>query len=375
MAGVTTSEMLDLLATTTEALPKNVLPFETNLQKYEVCNRWFAKDKVEVEGGTRITKKVVLDDNGAARHVRAYQVEATGVVDVVSTLKADWVRADTHWNIERSEVAMNRSGQNAEMWSRGFIKLIKTNRGPSMVSLADLLESRAWMVPAVDSDNLTPLGLPYWVPKLAAGQAATAAGFYGGMYSAAFTAVGGIIPATANSNTVTITGGKPRWRSYQAAYTAVNDFLIEQLALMFYSINFQSPLLAKDLVGNSTVANHRIYLNKQTLVKLEKYMRQSNDQIGSDLAKYMGMTSFKRQPLIHMPILDSTGAGEAGQYDPVYMINHNSFKTYVLEDFYLVEREPIVDKEQHNVFTTFVDLQYAYLCWSRRQQGCCNKVA
>ncbi len=377
MPGIKTSEMLDLLETTTANLPNNVLPFELDYQRYEVCNRLFAKDRVEEDGGTSIVKKVVLDKSGAAKHVRAYEAEAVNVVNVVSSMRADWVRATTNWSVERGETAMNRSGSSKDGWSKGFIKHIKTRRQPAMVDLANEIEEKFWQVPAVDVDNLTPLGFPYWVPKLAPGQANTAAGFFGGRFGGAggaFTSVGGIIPATAGDNTVAITGGKPLWRSYQAAYTAINHFAIQQMSRLYYQTAFQSPLMVKDLVVPGSIRNCRIWLGVDTLIGLEEFMRKSNDQIGGDLAKYMGVTSFKRQPLINMSILDNRAAGEAGQYDPIYFANMNSFRTYVLRDFYLAERSPIISPTNHNVFTTFVDLSYCYLCWSRRSQGVVNKV-
>ena len=377
MPGIKTSEMLDLLQTTTENLPNNVLPFELDYQQYEVCNRLFAKDRVEEQGGTALAKRVVLDKAGAAKHVRAYETEATNVVNVVSNLRADWVRADTNWSVERGEMAMNRSGTSKDGWSKGFIKLIKSRRQPAMVDLANEVEEKFWQVPLVDTDNLTPLGFPYWVPKLAVGQAATANGFYGGRYGGAggvFTSVGGIVPATAGDNTVAIAGGKPLWRSYQCGYVAVNAAAIKQMSLMFYRTQFRAPLMVKDLVTPGATRNCRIWLNTQTLVDFETYMRASNDQIGGDLAKYMGLTSFKRQPLVPMVILDNNGAGEVGQYDPVYFANLNAFRTYVLADFYLVERQPIISPSNHNVFTTYVDLAYCYLAWSRRTQGVMNKV-
>lgn len=377
MPGIKTSEMLDLLQTTTANLPNNVLPFELDYQRYEVCNRLFAKDRVELDGGTSIVKKVVLDKSGAAKHVRAYEAEAVNVVNVVSSMRADWVRMDTNWSVERGETAMNRSGSGPDGWSKGFIKLIKTRRQPAMVDMANLLEETFWQVPLVDVDNLTPLGFPYWVPKLAVGQADTAAGFYGGRYGGAggvFTSVGGIQPATGADNTVAIVGGKPLWRSYQCAYTEINHFAIEQMSRMYYQTHFQSPLMVKDLVVPGAVRNFRIWLGVNTLIDLEKFMRLSNDQIGGDLAKYMGVTSFKRQPLVNMSILDQNGVDEAGEFDPVYFANLNAFRTYVLRDFYLVEREPIQSPTNHNVFTTYVDLAYCYLCWSRRSQGVMNKV-
>jgi len=60
--------LLDLLKTTTEQHPWDG-KFET-LQKwnlYEICNRWFAKDRITFDGGTSIIRNVQLAENGSAK--------------------------------------------------------------------------------------------------------------------------------------------------------------------------------------------------------------------------------------------------------------------------------------------------------------------
>jgi len=227
MAGVSLGEMHDLLKGTTERLP---LDFEVPLQyqEYPFCNMFLAKDKRVIRGGTRIVENVAIDRSGNAKHVSAYEPEAVNVTQNMGQMKAEFVRARTHWSIERGEEALNRSGRDAHSFAEQLYNLGQQRELVAKLDLANLLEEAPWKVPLVDADNKIPLGIPYWVPKLAAGQAPTAAGFYGGRYDTAlFTSVAGIQPATAGDNTTAITGGKELWRSWQAGYGAdINDCLL-----------------------------------------------------------------------------------------------------------------------------------------------------
>ena len=376
MAGIANSEMLDLLKGVTHNLPSLDFVHTFALRDYEVCNRWFAKDKIEETGGDRFSRRIVLDDSGAAKHVQAYEPQAVNVPQVMSKLSADWVKAQTDWTIEHSEVQKNRSGNTAKSFSKKIYDLAKMREAVAMLSLADELENKGFEVPAVDTDNVTPLGLPYWIPKLAAGQAATARGFYGGRHTVAMGAnTGGIPPATANDNQVNITGGKPRWRSYQAGYTIINDAWRKQMRHTFLAVRFKSPQFVSQL-KDTPIANTRLYCNDDTLVDIEEYQTKNADNIGPDVAKYAGQTAFKRVPFTAMPVLNSTGAGEPGQYNPIYFVNHNDFKVFVCEGDYLRRSEPINGgTAQHDVWTTFVDLMYCIICLNRRHQACVNQVA
>jgi hypothetical protein len=365
--------MTDLIKSVTQNLPDLTFELPLSLQQYEFCNRWLAKDRVDLRGGESIRRHVQLDSNGAAKFVRPYETMTANVAQLMSRIDLDWVYMTTDWSLERSEILRNRTGEGDKSFSRQTYDLAKSREVDAMISLCNLAETSAWQVPAVDRDNLTWLGIPYWVPKLAAGQAATAAGFYGGMYSTDFTAVGGIIPATSGSNTTAIAGGKTLWRSYQAGYTLINDAWAKQMSKAWYSINFKAPTQAADLMPGSPISNFRLYCNQPTLVDIEEYMRKQNDNIGSDVGKYLTETSFKRQPFIYIPVLDTTAGG--GQYNPIYMLNHAYWKVFGLQGDYLTRTEPMNSTSQPWVWTTFTRLGSALCCTNRRAQACINQVA
>jgi hypothetical protein len=357
MPGVSNSDLADLIATTLANLPKLDLEWAFKYQKYEVLDRWFQKDRVEFESGTEIKRNIVLDESGNARHVKLYEEDTINVVDLQSRLTVPWVQAQTQWSIERREGLRNRAPAR-------FVALLSSRRNEAMLGLANILEGRGWQSPNNSSDDLNPYGLRYWIPKLVSGQAGE--GFYGGSDTNVASTTAGIDPATSGDNTTSIAGGKPYWRSYAAGgtayYEAMNATALRTMAKMFLSINFQSPFLVKDMQVGPT-SGFRIYCNMDTYVALSELARQQNDQVGADLARYMGITIFNRVPIIFIPYLD------ADTDNPVYMVNHNKFKPFVQRGDYFRETPAMNDRRMHNVFTTFVDLSYNYLCTNRRQQG------
>lgn len=373
--GVAISEMLDLVALTTKNLPLNNIVWTLPFQNYEILNQWFGKDKIELEGGHSIKRHVVLDESGTAKHIQSFERRSVDVTQVISEIEVGWVMAENFWVLTLDEDQLNRSGQSAKSFSKALAKLSDVRRKAALLDMAKLIANKAFEVPATDSGNVTPLGIPYAIPKLAAGQAVTAAGFYGGMYSAAFTTVYGVAPATTGSNTTAITGGKARWRSYCAGYTTINATFIDTMELALMMINFEAPLLRGNKVVDDEVAKYRYYANAATIVAFSAHARANNDRLGSDVGRYAGRTTFKGVPWIHVPQLDNTGSGEPGQYNPVYLVNHNHWKAFVHEAVNFTENGPFVETETPRMATTFMNLRYAYFCDNRQRQACINQIA
>jgi hypothetical protein len=128
-------------------------------QQYNVVNEWFKTDKVQVDSGTSIVRNIILDTSGNARHVRLFQKTGLNVADVQSRITAPWVQVQTSYSIERREALRNRK-------PAMYIELLKSRRIDGMLSLAELLEQRAWLAPdSTPADDLNPYGLPYWLSR------------------------------------------------------------------------------------------------------------------------------------------------------------------------------------------------------------------
>ena len=88
------SELLDLIASTLPDLPKQEFEVEWDNQDYEFC-RIYQKERMQVDGGTSIERKVMLDHSGNARYRRNYDVDTPTVGDVMHTITVPWTQVGT----------------------------------------------------------------------------------------------------------------------------------------------------------------------------------------------------------------------------------------------------------------------------------------
>lgn len=359
--GIANSALLDLIATTTENLPDLDFEVALNYQSYLVCDKWFKTDKIQVESGTSIKRNIILDDSGNAMHVRLFQKVPVNVADVQRQITAPWVQARTHYTIERREALRNRKPSK-------FVDLVKSRRIDGMVSLADLLERDGWKSPVSSSDDLNPRGLPYWLNKVIS---STGTGYSASLDLTTGGFVGRRVIYTDGTSSVTDVGGisptiEAKWRNYAGIYSAVSTSdLMREMRKAFYSTMFKSPMLVKDL-EQGPLSKYRIYMPRNVLIQSEELAQTQNvgsDNLGPDLAKFHGITAFRRVPLEYAPLLDADAS------DPVYMVNHNNFYPIVQEGDWLRENEPQSDVESNNVFVTIIDNSYQFFCTNRRTAG------
>ena len=356
--GIKNTQLLDLLATTLPDLPDNEFEVAWDFRDYEVCNRWFQKDKIDVDGGVTIDRRIMLDDSGAARYVRLYTPSTPNVTDVQKRISVPWVQLEVNWSIERRELLRNRSS------AKGFIKLIMSRRVDAMVSLANLLEENAWSTPTNASDDLLPLGLPYWL-VMANNGINTDGAFNGQTVRYGDNSTGTVRAGLDSANF-------EKWRNWTAQYTSVNRTLIKRMRKAFRATRFRSPVVVKDLYEGPS-SNFRIYMDLDTIVEFEEIAHNQNDNLGGEVAAFGGSTTFRRIPLIDIPQLDTFTVQDGGSNtfspDPIYMVNHSKFYPIVQEDDWLVESDPETDRTLHNLFTTFVDGSHQFMSTNLRTAG------
>ncbi len=347
-SGISNSDLLDLTRTTLQNLPDLEFEVALDFQEYPVCNFWFQKDKTQLESGTSIERNIILDTSGNARFVRLYQKTPINVSDVQQKITAPWVQVQTHWSIERRESLRNRAPSR-------YIRLIQSRRVDSTVDLADLLERKAWDTPTSSADDLNPRGLPYWLSKRNSsddgqGFDASLVRFSGGTTSNDKAGIDGSLAANA------------KWRNYAFTYTSINAEFVKRMRRAFHATRFRSPLLAKDL-EKGPMSKYRIYMGLDEITEYEDLATKQNDNLGRDLDPFHNATTFKRVPIVYTPQLDPDTD------DPVYGICHDKFFPMVLEGDWMRESEPMMDVEQHNVMTTFIDSSFQFFCLNVREGG------
>lgn len=361
MAGITIQQAIDLGKATLEEFKQDKLEVALKHQCYEVLNQWFRKDKVQTDGGDRVTRYISLRDTGNAQHVRMYDTDTPNVANVDEVIKVDWTHAQVSYSYSVKEIAMN-VGNRARIYS-----ILKQRRMNAFREFADLLEEAAWQTPASSSDDLKPFGIPGWLvqpdtdPAEGAGDFTGYVGDYWAPAEVGMSTVGGIA-CTSTQN--------PRWANYYEDHGGkLDSTLLKRLRRSFRKTKFQSPMFAKQTIDpNSGFYNFRMYTTSNVLDELEEIAQKSDDRLGADLGKYAGSTIFKGIPFVYVDVLDTAKQYVYGD-DPIFGVNHTHFHPVVLSGENFRENDPMSKVGQHNVLTVYVDLSYAYICANRRTGG------
>ena len=353
--GVKNSELVDLIAVTLNDLPKQTFEVEWDNQDYEFC-RIYQQDRMVIDGGTQIERKVMLDTTGNARYRRAFDTDLPTIGDTIHTIKVPWTRIGTDYSWDEFEILQNKNS------AKGFINLMKVRRTDGLSALANLIEDRAWKTPTSATDDLYPFGVPYYFNvKNAAGAVNATAGFVGATVDyqdgTTGTTCAGIDAAT-----------ETKWRNYAAVYTDVNNALLLAFRKAFVYTSFKAPLFINDPSQKRTAAK-RVYTDFDTAVKLMELADQRDDNhnakdlMGNLIVNNGALTYINRLPVV--PIAELNGA----TYTPIYTVDFAKFIPYIHDGYWMKETEPQTDRGQHTTFTVFLDGAHNNLVTSRRGSG------
>lgn len=342
---MTTEQLADLLVTTQRKLGRMAwTSVALALQEYHALPKLLKKEKVGFESGTGLQKNIQVTDSGAAQHVEMWGDDSYGVADIMQTFFVPWRHTNTHYLVERREIAMNRTPSK-------IVDLVKLRRTDAMQSLARRMESTWWGKPADVSDVKTPFGVAYWIVKNAT------EGFYGGNPVGFPAGAAGI-----DSDIVTA------WRNYSGTYAEFTraDFLrkIKRAARLCH---FKSP------VDHPTYKRgrdrHVFYAGLEVCEQAEIMAEDQNDNLGMDLDPANGAVRINKIPLMWVPFLDTDTSY------PTYLIDWSEFRSVFLKGEYMHEDRPEKVPGKHTVLAVDVDTTWNTECTNRRHQGVLYKQA
>jgi len=358
--GVKNSELVDLLATTLPDLPVQYFEVMWDDPDYEFC-RIYQTERMEVDGGTSIQRKVMFDTTGNARYRRLFDKDEPAIGDVMKTIEVPWTQIGTHYSWEKREILRNKNS------AKGYIRLLETRRIDGLWDLAKLIEERAWKTPTSASDDLYPYGVPYYINCLDADS--VTAGFHGNtirFQDASHSHICAGIDAESTSS---------KWRNYAATYTKIDNTLLKTFRKAFLLTRFKAPLFVND-PSQKRGGEKRIYADADTTVALQDLADQREDRhVGKDILGNIrindaGMVTINRLPVVYIPQLNSvTDLVTSTAYAPIYCVDFRKFIPYVQEGDWMDESEPMTSREQHTTFTVFLDGSHNNLCTNRREAG------
>jgi len=357
--GVKNADLADLIATTLPQLPKQVFEVAWDNQDYEFT-RIYQTERMEVDGGTTIDRRIMLDDNGNASYTRLYGTDSPTVSQHMHKISVPWTQITTNYSWDRLEILRNKNS------AVGFIRLLESKRIAGLWSLAKLIEERAWKAPQDASDDLYPYGVPYYLNMVDADS--TTGGFVGKTirYQDGTT---GTTCAGLDANT------EPRWRSYADLYTSVNADLLKTFRKAISTTRFRPPMIVKD-PSDPRVAAKRAYCDLDTNIALQELADKRDDNhSGKDLMGNIKIDDaaqvyINRIPVIWIPQLNGfADPVTSDEVAPIYCVDFSKFIPVVHSGYWMHEDDPMNDRGQHTTFTVFLDGAHNNLCINRRETG------
>jgi len=357
--GVKNADLVDLIETTLPDLPKQNFEVAWTNQNYEAC-RIYQEDRMEIDGGTSIKRKLMLNPTGNARYRRLFDTDEPAVGDVMYEIDVPWTQVGTHYSWDKVEILRNKNS------AKGFIRLLETRRIDGLWSLADLIEDRFWKAPDSATDDLNPYGVPYYLNML--DDDSTTAGFSGKTirYEGGTT---GTVCAGLDANTET------KWKNYAATYTKIDNAFLKTFRTAFIKTKFKAPIILNDPSSPYNAAK-RIYSDADVAVELQDLADAKDDNhSGKDVLGNLrmddgGLVYINRLPVIYISQLDDvTDPVQSSATAPLYCVDFTKFIPYVQDGFWMEESEPMTDRGQHTTFTIFLDGSHNNLCINRRTAG------
>jgi hypothetical protein len=360
--GVDITAISDAIATTLKALPDDQYEIMWESHKYEIT-QVLKENRRNIDAGTSIQRNVILDRHGRARFRRMFDTDQPTVDQNQKTIDVPFAYFSTDYSWDEVELLVNRKPS-------AFINYIQSRKAERMWDLAELIEERGWSAPTSATDKLFPYGVPYYINYL--DNSSTTGGFFG--KTIRYT----------NGTTGTICAGidaavESKWRNYADVYTKVDNNLLRKLRQAVRRTRFQPApnVVSKGQEGVGTPL--RLYANDDVVTELEDLSDKRDDSnTPQDLAGKMlwnrdGTAYFNRMPIIFIDqlngetVTDSTSASFSP--DSIICVDWSKLQPVVRDGYWMVEKEPMVDRGQHTTFTVFLDGSVNFLAVNRRTLG------
>lgn len=305
--------------------------------QFYVCSKMFDERRVVERGGSHINWKVKTKNTGNARNTGLFAVDITKVEDVATEAKVEWAKSTTNWSYDIDEDEFQSDRET-------IVRLLQMREHDALSDLAVLMEQNLWSQPSSSTDT-RPKGIPYWIQK---SSTTPAGGFTGGDPTAG--AAGGLLTAT-----------YPRWKNWSFNYTAVSrDDLVKKTKKALVFTEFKAPVPHPETGWGKT--DCELYTTYDVQEPLERLAETRNDNLGPDVARYMGQVILGGVPLMWVPYLQ-----ENDSQDPIYGVNFAAFRPFVKRNAFMRRNPPKQAARQHSVREVHIDSWYNFMCVSRRE--------
>lgn len=317
-----------------------------DLQRYEFYSYMLNEDRMDFQGGAGIKRQIMTKTTGVAEAIGFHQARDIKIADHMAQMDVQWKHYQAYWSFDIKETFHNRGDML-------IFNVIKPREANAIISLAALIESDGWGVPA-STDEKSMYGVPYWVVY----NNGNGGDFNGGAPSG-HTTVGGINLSA-----------HPNYKNYTDDFVNLTpDDWLEKARLLRLATNFVSPVTMEDFRGEPG-QRWRIYTDKVGHVAYARMADQHNQNIGWDLARRDGQMAFGGNAIRHIPKLDSGNKSSAVPNDPWYFIDRGNFTLAAETMNYMRRTEPTpVSGSQPDSLVVYLNLTLQTFVENRRAHG------
>ena len=341
MASLTPSDLDDLVVATLPLFKRHkITDISTDLNEY-VSSKIMNEKMVTERGGERINYKVKVRNTGLARNTGMLSEDVTGIEDVLVSASVPWTKQTVNWSYSVDEPEFQSDPET-------IIDILRVRDLDAMTDMAELNEENLWSAPTSTSDN-RPMGIPFWLQK----DTNTAAndGTLNGRDPSGFSA------GRAGLSSTTY----PKWRNWTFRYSAYTiDDLVRKIKRSLVFTKFVPPVPTPELGYGS--ASREIYTTYRVIEPLERLCENRNENLGNDLARYMGQVVVGGVPMRLSHYLEANDTN-----DPLYGVDWGVFRPFVLKGRNMRRMGPMQMPRQHDGKTVHYDTWMNYACYNLRK--------
>lgn len=337
---ILTHDAISDFTTTTISNFKRKKYTDISLQYTEYVSAGILDEKRVVEdGGASIKFDVKRANTGTFRNTGLYAADITNDEDVMTQGEVTWTKQTVNYSydIDLPEFQTDRET---------IVRLLTIKEHSALNDYVEGNEQNLWTAPTGTSDK-RPYGIPFWIKKDAT---TTVGGAFNGGNPTGFTA------GAAGISSTTYT----RWRNWTFGYTnPTTDDLVSKVKKAMWSTKFMAPNPHPTLGYGK--ADWIIYTTYRVVEPLERLAETRNDNLGADVARYMGSVVIGGVPVKAVPYLETNDTS-----DPVYGVNWRQFRPYVKSGAFMRRTGPFRAAKQHTVREVHIDTWMNYCSYDRR---------
>ena len=279
--------------------------------------------------------QVQVRNTGLARNTGMFAQDVTGIEDVMVTASTPWAMQTVNYSYSIYEDLFQSDRET-------IIREMQIREHDALNSMAELNEINLWSSPTGSTDT-RPMGIPFWLQKDAT--TTVGGGFNGGDPSGWSTGRAGISSTT-----------YPKWRNWTFGYTnPTTDDLVKKVKKALAFTNFMAPVPHPDLgFGKS---EYQIFTTYRVQEPLERLAETRNQNLGSDVARYVGAVTIGGVPIRWVPYLEANDTT-----DPLYGVNFKTFRPYVKRGCDMRRHPQKEAPKQHGTYEIHIDNWMNYAC-------------